>query len=70
MYANKVSIAVSPLECFVKFSCDGPILDEEGKVAKAGELESCQIIMQKEMLLKLRDIITEVLGNDKNGSAD
>ena len=70
MYANKVTIAVSPMECSIKFSCTGPFFDDEGKVVGTGDLESCKVVMQKEMLQKLRDLITEVLDNDKNGSAD
>ena len=60
MYANKVTVAISQQECHIKFSCLGPKFDEEGNITSAGDLESCQIVMNREMIIKLRDMITEV----------
>ena len=61
MYANKATVAISPQECHIKFSCLGPKFDEEGNVVSAGDLESCQVVMSREMIIKLRDMITDVL---------
>ena len=67
MYANKASIATSSQECYIKFSCLGPKFDEEGHVVSSGELESCQVIMNREMMLKLRDMITDVFEKEVAG---
>lgn len=66
MYTNKVTVAASPNECYIRFSCLGPKFDEEGNVVASGDLETCQLVMSRDMLIKLRDLITEVVDNDES----
>ena len=61
MYVNKATVTTSPEESFIKFSCIGPIFNENDEVKSVGEIESCQIIMPRAMLVKLRDLITNVI---------
>ena len=60
MYANKATVAISPQECYIKFSCLGPEFNDDGDVVSSSELESCQVVMNREMILRLRDMITDV----------
>lgn len=64
MYVNKASVASSESESFIKFSCIGPIIDDKGEIKEIGEIESCQVVMPKSMLIKLHELIAEVINND------
>ena len=66
MYANKATVAVSPKECFIRFSCFGPEFDVDGNVIATKDIETCEIVMGREMFIKLRDMISEVVGETYN----
>lgn len=64
MYANKVSIAISDKEAFMKFECTGPKFDEKDQVIGSEAIESEKIVMSHELLYKIRDLISELIKQD------
>ena len=61
MYVNKISVAASDVEGFIRFDFIGPEVKEDGTVEKVIVFESQQVAMSKDMLKKLRDLINDVI---------
>lgn len=66
MYANKVSVALSEKDCLLKFDYVGPNLKMDGTIESVGVIDNQIIIMDKDMLKKLRDIINYVLSSNND----
>lgn len=64
MYANKVSIAASQKEGYIRFECIAPKLIDGERSNDMDVLESHNVVMSREMLKDMMKLIEKVLSEE------